>query len=310
MEQSAIRTLGAEDFARQFGNAGSLPELCRRLVDEGDFRHRVLSGRAREDFILQAVRQLELALDRSGAHRLDKWANGWQENVDDFRASDFAITALQPKFVHANRPVRLEGQYIQPVSSKFYFDYMRVLISWVFLHHFAALPAVCEFGCGTGLNLVFGGQARPDCHLIGTDWALSSQTLIADIQAHLGIDVEGRRFDLFHPDDGFTLSANCGVLTVGSLEQVGGDFEPFLDYLRRQRPGVCVNLEPINELLDENDLFDWVAIRYSQKRNYLSGYLTRLRAMAAAGEIEILQEQRTFGSAFNDGHSLVAWRFV
>lgn len=310
MTAHPIRTLGPGDFTRQFGHAGPLPGHCLRMIAEGDFRYRPIQGREREDLLLQALCQLERTLEQSGTHRIGKWINGWQETLDEFRASGHAISALVPKFVHADVPYRLEGEYILPLSPRFYFDYMRVLVSWLFLTHFAPLHSVCEFGCGTGLNLVFAAQARPDCHLIGTDWVEPSRQLLDDIREQLGLDVQGRVFDLFHPDHEFSLPKGCGVLTIGSLEQVGYDFSPFLDYLRLQRPPICVNLEPINELLDETNLFDWVAIRYAQKRNYLSGFLTRLREMQAVGEIEILQEQRTFGSIFNDGHNLVVWRFL
>jgi hypothetical protein len=98
------------------------------------------------------------------------------------------------------------------------------------------------------------------------------------------------------------------VITLHAMEQLGGGFAPMLDYLLSVRPGICLHLEPIAELYDPALLFDWLALRYHEKRNYLSGFLTALRAREAEGALTIHEVRRLrFGSVFHEGYSLVVW---
>lgn len=126
----------------------------------------------------------------------------------------------------------------------------------------------------------------------------------------LGIEtnIEGRNFDFYEPDHALNVGPNSGILTVAALEQVGERFEPFLEFVLRKRPAVCVHLEPIDELMDPKHLVDRLSVLYCRKRNYLSGFLTRLRQLRDEGKVKIHREQRTYtGSYFIEGHSLVVW---
>ena len=72
---------------------------------------------------------------------------------------------------------------------------------------------------------------------------------------------------------------------------------------------LCLNVEPLCELYDEDHLFDYVAIKYQEKRNYLAGYLDRLRQLESEGKIEILKIQRMlFGNLHYEGWSFVLWK--
>jgi hypothetical protein len=104
------------------------------------------------------------------------------------------------------------------------------------------------------------------------------------------------------------LEPGSGVFTVGTLEQMGTNFGPFLEYVLKGRPNICVNVEVLSETLDQDNLFDYVAARYIEKRGYLNGYLKQLRNLESEGQIEILQVQRTFGSLFHNGYEFVVWR--
>ena len=73
-------------------------------------------------------------------------------------------------------------------------------------------------------------------------------------------------------------------------------------------PAICVNVEVPYETLDQDNLFDYVAARYIEKRGYLNGYVNRLRELESQGRIEILQVQQTFGPLFHNGYAFVAWR--
>ena len=134
------------------------------------------------------------------------------------------------------------------------------------------------------------------------DWAESSQKIIK----RLGFKTAG--FDLFKPDKEFKLRPNSSILTVAALEQLGKRFKPIVKYWRENQIKLCVNIEPISELLDKNNQWDKLSLKYAKKRNYLEGYLTYLRQLEKQGKIVILQQQRTYiGSLFIDGYSIVVW---
>jgi len=98
-------------------------------------------------------------------------------------------------------------------------------------------------------------------------------------------------------------------LTVAALEQTGANFIEFVNYLLAKRPSMVLNVEPIGELLDENDLLDFLSLEYFKKRNYLAGYLDYLRKLETQGKIQIVDTRRTFiGSMFIDGYSVCAWK--
>jgi hypothetical protein len=128
------------------------------------------------------------------------------------------------------------------------------------------------------------------------------------MRRHHGFTIEGHVFDMFHPDPSHRLNPGAGVITIGSLEQLGEGFGPFLDYVLAQAPAIVVNFDCFNELYDPNHLPDVLAERYDRKRGYLYGWITRLDALAKQGKIEILDRKRTYGNTFHDGHSYVAWR--
>ena len=152
-------------------------------------------------------------------------------------------------------------------------------------------------------------EILPHLELCGCDWAPSSQAILEQISVRALRSIAARRFDMFHPDHELRLGAGTGVLTSAAMEQLGEDHGAFVDYLLAQEPQVCVHIEPIYELYDANLVFDEVARRYHRHRNYLRGFLPRLRELAAIGRIELLAEHRTcFGSFHHEGYSLVVWR--
>ena len=299
--------LTATDFQRQFG-AETLPPACLALIDALDFRHEVLTNRAREDVLLRAVKALFQNLAVSGAHRHGRWEDGWRENLEEFVASGYDINTLVPKFVRRGEVVRLEGNYIASVSDTFETNYVKVLREYLFRTFFADTDAVFEFGCGTGHNLVQLAGMYPHLALTGLDWAQSSVDILTLLHREKGLNITGRRFDLFSPDETVTLPDRTGVLTIGTLEQLGTDNEPFIRYLLDRRPQIVVHVETLYELYDQDDLFDYVAAQYLIRRNYLRGLIPLLQRLAEDGLIEILALRRGFGSLHHDGYSFVVWR--
>ena len=111
------------------------------------------------------------------------------------------------------------------------------------------------------------------------------------------------------PDEGFLLDENSAIFTFGSVEQIAGKFENFIQYLFNQNPALCIHLEPTLEMYDDKTLLDYLAIKFHKKRGYTEGFLTRLKELEILGQVELLKVKRLyFGSTFMEGYTYFIWR--
>ena len=83
----------------------------------------------------------------------------------------------------------------------------------------------------------------------------------------------------------------------------------FLEFLLKKSPELCVNVEGLSELYEQNYLLDYLALKYHKRRNYLDGFLTRLRELEEEEKIDIIKvHHQQFGNLFDDPHSYVIWK--
>lgn len=91
-------------------------------------------------------------------------------------------------------------------------------------------------------------------------------------------------------------------------EKIGARWDKFIQYILRNRPKLCIHIEPVAELLDSGKLIDYLSIEYFKKRNYLEGFLNGLRQLEKEGKVRIHRAQRTYiGSLYIEGYSVVVW---
>ncbi len=84
-----------------------------------------------------------------------------------------------------------------------------------------------------------------------------------------------------------------------------------MKYIIDKKHSLCVHMEPISEVFDENNLLDYLNIKYFEKRNYLKGFLTKLKSLEKEGKAKIIEERRlNYGSEFIEGHTLIIWKPV
>ncbi|KAA0677909.1 class I SAM-dependent methyltransferase [Azospirillum brasilense] len=305
------KNLGVAELAELFGGSpDEVSRWCAPFLDAFDFRYTELAGAERDAMLLEAVKRLEPnAVSVAGQGRKPDWEAGWSENLTEFLAGGHQLDALVPKYIRPNEVVRLFGQYARPRAPHFIRNYTKTYRAWLAQRFFADAAAIYEFGCGPGSHVAYFAETFPEKPVVGLDWAAASVNIMEAIAGHYGWKVSGHRFDFFAPDHGIRLPEGTAVLTFGALEQVGTNHGPFLDYLLANKPLRCVHVEGINELYDEENLLDRLALRYHQQRNYLSNLLTRLQELEKAGRvvIESVHRQR-FGTRFNDTFSHVVWR--
>ena len=305
----AAARLNPEDLAGLFGTTvDDLGEECRRLIAGMDLRYTPLSAEETEKTVLGCLKTVESgSLSRAGANRKPVWENGWSENLRDFIASGYDLDKLLPKFLK-NNVMRLTGGYVMPASPDFETSLVTVQRCYLFRKYFADAREVYEFGCGTGLNLVALAGLFPAKKLQGLDWSKTAIEIVNKIAETKRLNISGRLFDMFAPDYSLDVPPGSAAFTIGALEQLGTDFEPFLRFLLDKKFAVCVNIETIYELYDQDRLFDYVAAKYLEKRGYLRGYLTRVRSLESEGKIDIIKTKRGFGSLYHDGYSFIVWR--
>ena len=300
-----------EDFARSFGTpSDNMPEDCRELINKIDFNYEIVTGDERDQAVLNVLKKIETDKQViASPERQDAWEKGWEENLNSFIEKGNDLSALIPKFIRPNQLIRLFGNYIKPSNPLFELDFFRVFRLWIFKKYFKDVSSIYEFGCGTGFNLVELAKMYPDKKLYGSDFVSSSRDLVNKIAEAYKFNLKGFLFDMLKPDENITLDKNSAIYTFGSLEQLGGKIEAFLQFILKRQPEICINLEPTIELYDENNLFDYLAIKFHRKRGYTKGYLPRLKDLESQCKIEILKVKRLyFGSTFMEGFTYMIWR--
>jgi SAM-dependent methyltransferase len=303
--------LTARDFAKLFGTSEvAIRRVAGDLIDAIDLRYMTLDGVARDDLILASLKRIHSSeLKNAGEHRLTDWEEGWRENLIEFVQSNYDPRKLVPKYVKQNVPIKLNREYILPAQPDFVYQYTKIFRAWLFQEFLANCELVYEFGCGTGHNLFHLAELYPDKKLHGYDWAASSQEIIQIINEQFDLDISMGMFDFFNPTAELTFEPGSAVLTFGALEQVGPNHERYIDFLLRRHPIICVDVIGIHELYDVAYLLDYISLQYHGKRNYLSGYLTRLRELEAAGKIEIVKlHHHLFGNPYDDPYSYIVWK--
>ena len=286
-----------------------LSSLLRRDVLDANMKYSEVGYDEFMSYITTVQEALRTDIPTAGEHRRADWEYGWEENLRRLRASH-NLDGLMPLYHGKHALMRWRGRMID-ISQTPNMNYLlhRIIVDWAIETWLSHVDSIMEFGCGPAYHLLRARRLNPTAKLIGLDWAESSQDIIQEI-VKLGIEtnITGHNFDFYNPDYSLEMPPNSGVLTVAALEQVGDRFKPFVWWLIRKHPTVCVNLEPIDELMDESNVIDRLSLQYCRKRNYLKGFLTFLRQLEKEKIIKIHTAQRTWeGSYFIEGHSLVVW---
>jgi hypothetical protein len=285
---------------------------CANMINEFDLTYQELNEKERDQSILNIINTLQKEnLVKVGEHRLESWEKGWNENLELFKQGVTA-TNLVPKYFGKYNIFRWKEKLIKSDSK--YFDYHQLIILIdAYLHEYIGTKYdnVFEFGCGPAYHLLRFGNFNPNINLIGLDWTKTSQTIIQNIENLKLIPnkITGYNFNFYNPDYNIDIPENSAIFTCNSLEQVGENYKLFIDFLLTKKPKLCINFEPMSELLDEENLLDKLSILYSEKRNYLKGYLSYLEKLEEEGKIEIILKKRIYGGTlYLEGYPVVIWK--
>ncbi len=303
-----MKTITIEDIEEVVGFKVS--EHCKSLIINFNLQYEEPTKEERDAIILDILNALNTPLETAGKHKLEKWEKGWYENLELLKQNK-DVSSLVPKYFGKHKIARWKGDFVKCITE--YFDYkLHIIIVDAILNEYVGnkFNSLYEFGCGPAYHLLRFREFNKDINLVGLDWATSSQTIINELsELEFVFKMSGYNFDYFKPNYSINISPNSAIFTCASLEQMGENYKDFINYLISKKPDLCINFEPMSEMLDENSLVDKLSILYFEKRNYLKNYLTYLRELEKEGIIEILKEQRLYGgSYFIEGYPIVIWR--
>lgn len=299
------------DFARSFGTTvEDLPKDCREFIAKKDFRYQRLTEEERNEVIMSVLKKIESDQQNiSSPERQAIWEKGWNKNLREFIKSGRDLNKLVPKFFRPNQVIRFKQNYIMPSSHNFELDYFSVFRLWFFMKYLKDFDSIYEFGCGTGFNLAVLAQLYPKKQLHGLDFVPSSVALVDKLGEAYGWNIKGHHFNMFSPDESIKMGNNDVVFTIAAIEQLASNFEPFLQFILKRSCGLCLHVEPLIELYDENNLIDYLAVKFHNKRGYTKNFLTRLKELEAQNRVKILKIKRLFfGSLYHEAYSYIIWK--
>jgi len=304
-----IKTITLADLLAVSGVEGDFGSRGSGVgVPDPDLCYSELSSDERDQCLLRVLQVLDgNSFDTTGPKNLAKWESGWRENLHEFISTNGCLEALQPKYFK-HQLLRYQQRFIRAHNAAFELNFYTAVRRILFHRYLRDFQTIIEFGCGTGTSLLMLAEMYPDTLLVGCDWATSSQGILAGLATQIRRHIVGMNFDMFAPHEEVPFSDNCAVITLHAMEQLGPHYGRFLDYLLRKKPRLCLHLEPIEELYDDDHLLDHLAKQYHQRRGYLAGFLTHLRRLEGQGEVSLLDVRRLyFGSFFHEAYSVVVW---
>jgi hypothetical protein len=279
-------------------------------INKSELLYEALNSAELYDYIVNYINVLSSDLIRAGEGRISHWETGWKENLEEFKKT-LSPNSLIPKYHKKNNIARLNKQIIKTHSKDFDYHLHSFFVDALLLEHIPNYNKVFELGCGTGYHLFRLNEYYSSKMYYGGDWSVASQNNIGECaEALKNNNIKGFNFNYFEPDYSIDVKDSL-VYTVASLEQIGEKHDKVLEFLIDKKPGLCIHFEPIHEVLDEENILDYLTIQYFNKRNYLKNYLTTLRSLEAQDKIRILDVRRLYyGSKFIEGHTVIIWKPV
>jgi SAM-dependent methyltransferase len=301
-------TLSLADFCEILG----VDSLSKRVKEAFDAEQPITYRQLSEQETAEIVKEIYIKIEdpdtpQAGPGFKANWESNWNENLNRFKKS-LQKDSLIPNFISSNETLRFKGMYIQPLVPNFEMKFVRVLREFLFEKYLSKISELHEFGAGTGFNCIHFGKIYPNKKIYGYDWSPSSIELIEKASKKFGVKIQTSLFDMFKPDVNVDIAKNSGLLTVGAMEQLGNNWEEFLNFMISKKFDIYINIETIYEKYLDGQVFSDIAKSYIERRNWLQGYFSKLYMLDQEGIIEILDQRVVVGSRFHDSWSYTVWK--
>ena len=253
----------------------------------------------------------ELCLEMLNKKLEVDWQDDWFSVLQNLRTNnDNVKSIIRPKWFRKNAFVNIQNCLSLTETPYLDWEYQLITRQMLFYTHLKDIDNICEFGSGSGTNFYLINQILQDKNFILSDISVTSLKIIQELKRKLNrnnltysnIDIE-QDIDLELPD-------NTAVITTSVLEQIGDNYNNFINFILKEKPQIVINVEPIVELLDSKNGFDNVMNLYCEKRKYLAGYLTELEKLEKQKKIKIIMKKRTMVSGTFIENSVLIWKVL
>jgi len=298
------------DFLRMFDcHRDELPEQFLSGLNRVDTGYREASPAEFEEYLLNVLKRINSPeIIRTKEENLEAFEKGWGENLESIISDKISMESLKPKYFRGSKFLRYNNTLIVTDNLDLEYDLFTLARYLLFTKYLSSSQDIYEFGCGSCPNLLMLSEMFPSKRLYGLDWTNASARIAELLSKSQNVNIEGIVFDMMNPSSDIALKPHSAVFTIHSLEQLGKEHEKLLSFIMAAKPDIVFHYEPILEFYDQDNLLDYLAIFYSQKRNYLSGFWTALCRLQEQNRIEILKSKRPYLGGVIHEASLIAWR--
>ena len=302
--------IGCDDFIKMF--RCQLDELPKRFLPELDrinTEYREPSLQEFQEYVLYVLNLINMPnIARTTEENLEAFEKGWGENLESVISGNISMESLKPKYFRGSKFLRYGKKLIVTDNLNLEYELFTLARYILFSKYLAPFQDIYEFGCGSCQNLFMLSEMFPEKMLHGLDWTTASAKIAKSLAQSQKRKIEGILFDMMNPAHEVVLKQHSAVFTIHSLEQLGTGYDKLLSFILKANPSIVFHYEPIIEFYDQENLLDYLAILYSQKRRYLSGFWTALSKLAKERKIEILQSIRPCLGGIVHEASLIVWR--
>jgi len=310
-----MKTITLNDLANNFDcDVSSFGERFVTFYNTLDMSYESVEGESYDNLILECLQKLDIDKQVIGApERTGEWFDGWKENLDDFLANG-TRESLVPRFVRPNKVVRYQRKFIKPSNPYFERDFCKLIQIFCYDNFMKKenVDNVYEFGCGSSFNIMelydLSKEDGLNLNFYGSDFVESSVNLLNSVGARYDAPLSAELFNMIEPNYDYEIRENSCVFTFGTIEQLDSKFKNYINFLIHKKPKICFHIEPTVENYDENNLFDYLQIKFHTQRGYTQGLVPYIEELEKAGKVDILKKKRLdFGSKFMEGYHLIVW---
>ena len=292
-----------------FKSLGGCSDYAIELIKSYNLEYKMPSQDERDNIILKCIKYLlEEPPVVAGSHRKNIWENGWKENLDEYIKSN-DLRSLVPKYLGKFDVQRLNGVFITPVSNDFEIRLVELFQLIIFDKYFRDFNDIYEFGAGTGHNLLRVRKVNEKAMLHSLEWTKQGVELLKYVANNLNDKkIDAHEFDFTRPNYNIQLKPLSAVYTFAALEQLSDSTDEIIKYWIKNKPGIIVNIEPVTENLNQEELLQYLSTKYCEKRGYIKNYITKLKQFEKNGKIKIHEILRPgVGGLFIENYSIIVW---
>lgn len=299
-----------KDFEKMFRfENGTLPEFICRELETTASAHHLADAQELAEYVLDFLRRIDhKTITRTKAENLAAFETGWTENYNKLLRDGVSLNSLKPGYFRGNKFLRYNNQLIVSNNLQLEFDLFTIARYCIFYKYLNNRDTICELGCGSCQNILMLSEMFKDAALIAADWTCAAKKIADHLGTSLKRNISGHVLDMMDIRDVNFIPPGSAIITIHAFEQLGTNFAGILDFMIKSRPRIVVQYEPVLEYYSESNLYDFLALKYCRKRNYLENYLAALKQLEQQGKIEIISTYRPFLGGVLHESSLIVWR--